>query len=194
MKILRRGFFHIQRVYQYFILSRLHICSSREIQRFSFIASSSLLSSCRGSVNWIRLRNSLFTSGISIQSCENSTRVVGKKMSWSILGTPRCVHHLPEAKPCCLRSIPIKSIAAIFAVTIFNERNIRSLTSHFSKIPKFDENSKNCTYILSRFISKIYYPLIIKKFRFHHRKQLQLRSKIITASHVKWIEVNKMLK
>lgn len=30
MKILRRGFFHIQRVYQYFILSRLHICSSRE--------------------------------------------------------------------------------------------------------------------------------------------------------------------
>lgn len=30
MKILRRGFFHIQRVYQYFILSRLHICSNRE--------------------------------------------------------------------------------------------------------------------------------------------------------------------
>lgn len=30
MKILRRGFLHIQRVYQYFILSRLHICSSRE--------------------------------------------------------------------------------------------------------------------------------------------------------------------
>lgn len=48
-------------------------------QRFSFIASSSLLSSCRCSVNWIqpRLRNSLFTNGISIQSCENES--LGRK-------------------------------------------------------------------------------------------------------------------
>lgn len=163
MKILRRGFLHIQRVYQYFILSRLHICSrDLVIQRFSFIASSSLLSSCRGSVNWIRLRNSLFTSGISIQSCENSTRVVGKKMSWSILGTPRCVHHLPEAKPCCLR-FWFQSNRSLQAVTIFNERNIRSLPSHFSKIPKFDfrKFKKLCYFAKKRFISKIYYPLII---------------------------------
>lgn len=139
-------------------------------QRFSFIASSSLLSSCRCSVNWIqpRLRNSLFTNGISIQSCENES--LGRKCLGVSLAHPDssiyqklslATYRNPQWNWIAVtNSFHLSFIFRIKKIQINRSIRLRWNSIKTHKIMLIFWKS-SIDHTDERFISKIYYTLIV---------------------------------